>query len=79
MTPQWFWFIPLFVALGVAGVTDLRSRRIPNSLTLALACAGLLQSILLPPRAGGSQPYRWHGWGHCSRLHQGLRQRRKRD
>jgi prepilin peptidase CpaA len=53
MSPQWFWFIPLFVSLGFAGVIDLRSRRIPNSLTLALACAGLLQSMLLPPRAGG--------------------------
>jgi prepilin peptidase CpaA len=53
MNPQWFWFIPLFIALGVAAATDLRSRRIPNSLTLALASAGLLQAVLLPARAGG--------------------------
>jgi prepilin peptidase CpaA len=38
--------LPMFALLLCAAVIDLRSRRIPNWLTIALATAGLLQSFL---------------------------------
>ncbi|MDW8263258.1 MAG: A24 family peptidase, partial [Phycisphaerales bacterium] len=37
---------PLLVGLLVAAIVDLRSRRIPNSLTVTLALAGIAQSVL---------------------------------
>src|SRR5688572_6521784 len=38
--------MPMFGLLTAAAVIDLRSRRIPNWLTLSLAATGLLQSCL---------------------------------
>jgi prepilin peptidase CpaA len=38
--------IPMFGLLAIAAVIDMRSRRIPNWLTLSLATAGLVQSFL---------------------------------
>jgi prepilin signal peptidase PulO-like enzyme (type II secretory pathway) len=38
-------YVPLLALVGVAAVTDLRARRIPNWLTLTVALAGLAQSL----------------------------------
>src|SRR3954452_23150425 len=38
--------LPMFALLGCAAAIDLRSRRIPNWLTAALAAAGMVQSFL---------------------------------
>lgn len=51
----------LSVALGAAVYTDLREQRIPNALTLGIACCGLLFHALgpLPPDTSGDA----HGVG----------------
>lgn len=46
LTSRLLIFLPLFAVLGCAAVIDLRSRRIPNWLTISLAMAGLLHSFL---------------------------------
>src|ERR1700733_12204244 len=45
-----FW--PVIVALGIACFTDIRSRRIPNSLVLPFALAGVVASCLFQGKSG---------------------------
>jgi prepilin peptidase CpaA len=49
----WTWSIPLFGMCALAAAIDLRSRRIPNWLTLSLALAGLLHAWLMPQHGIG--------------------------
>ena len=46
MHPLWLQLVPLLVMLVVAATIDLRSRRIPNWLTVSLLLTGLIQSFL---------------------------------
>ena len=52
---DWLMLAPMLALLGTAAAIDLRSRRIPNWLTLSLAGSGLLLSMLgaslIPPTA----------------------------
>jgi prepilin peptidase CpaA len=55
MSAQWLLsYLPLLAALVIAAGSDLRSRRIPNSLTLPLALSGLLLAGLPSSRAEGA-------------------------
>jgi prepilin peptidase CpaA len=45
-------FLPVFAALSWAAVQDVRTRRIPNVLTFALALSGLAQSFLATGTVG---------------------------
>jgi prepilin peptidase CpaA len=48
MAAQLLPYVPLIGAVAYAAAVDIRTRRIPNWLTAALAVAGVVQALLMP-------------------------------